>query len=223
MGGEYDIEGGTKINATVQLIGEDKQLDPLGQQYIDVSIRTVADDKIIDPLTGMPMTMYVTDPTSPYYGQKLSLTYSEYTGRGYANYGNNLLFGDLTNMTLYTDWAEVVPDIVPGVHGIVPGKARTETEFLQHATHEFGHTLGIEDGYAEGSKPRVPYYLAPTWDIMAENYGRGVGPTSFHMTMILNASRYFEWQVYASYDKGGKYAELDDYGNYSYPIITPKH
>jgi len=162
--------------------------------------------------------MLVTDPTSPYFGQRLLVTDDPMLGRGYANYGNNWVGGWDTGMVLYTEWADLVPDPAnPGFFGIGidPALSRSfKNRFVEHAWHELGHSLGIADGYAGAYNtsagtpvPIVPAALSPGYDIMNYNYSEntsaGVGyveSTNLHILMILNSSRYFEWQLYEYYD-----------------------
>jgi len=127
------------------------------------------------------------------YGQKFTnININDETGRSHVSYG----FGgwSITNsgkMTVYTRTGEGTNE-----------RQRTETEFSNTVAHEFGHMLGLDDAYGEGSRPEADITAEiPSNDIMRSHWGTPV-ITDNDIEMLVLAWSNNEMQHYRNYSEG---------------------
>ena len=82
------------------------------------------------------------------------------------------------------------------------GVARTDWDYRNTITHEFGHVMGVDDGYADtsGSTTRPTATMLAADDVMVNNHLKSAKVSSLDVQMMVMAASKNEWQYFMAYD-----------------------
>lgn len=105
-------------------------------------------------------------------------------GRAFTSWGSSWKTGSPGAITMYTESAA--------------GNPRKDWDYRNTITHEFGHILGMNDGYAEGSRP-LATMLTPK-DIMVDNHKEFAKVSKIDIQMMIMAAYTDKTQYFMSYD-----------------------
>lgn len=92
-------------------------------------------------------------------------------------------------------------DYIAMYTGFNNGNARDDTDYFNTIAHEFGHILGVKDGYADASCSRPLATMLQANDIMVNNHDQSAYISDIDIQMLIMAASTNEPQYFMTYDK----------------------
>lgn len=82
------------------------------------------------------------------------------------------------------------------------GIVRTDWDYRNTITHEFGHVMGVDDGYAgtSGTATRPLATILLNDDMMRDCHATTSAVSSLDIQMMVMAASTKEWQYFMAYD-----------------------
>ena len=110
----------------------------------------------------------------------------------------NLVDGSERSFTAFSTWDTTDPGTIIAFTRYESGNLKTHWEYRNTITHEFGHVLGMNDGYAEDNRPEAT--VLDLSDIMRRSQNRSAKVSDTDIQMMIIAAITNEWQYFMAYD-----------------------